>query len=209
MGQYAPPPGPRPGPPPIDESQVRPRKRGYWLGAAGGVLGLVAAGLLIVFAVQSLPDLKAVPSGETRTVRVDDDGLGLYSNGLSDVRCVVRGADPSSVTLDDPGHTESVETNGRKWYLMLRAQDGLPSGKYQVRCIVTDGGEYAIGPRGGVFTFVGLIFGGIALAGLSVLGAGLTALIVGLRRRSHRERLRAQAAWGGPPGPGVYPPSAG
>lgn len=212
--------------PPIDPSELRPGKRGYWIAGIIAVIGIIigvggGVGLFVYGFSMIEPDTKSMLSGTgsaTGNVRLTaDQEWAVYSTASTswDVRCTATsGSNTASVT--DPDSAENFTSGGQTWYLV--AQVKAPAdGTYAFTCGPSpdavdndvNSAHYFIGEASSFGTIFGSVFGGFAvLFGvplIAIVVAVIIAAVTGVKRGNHRKRLMAER-YGPPPGPPGYGP---
>ncbi|MGH3715230.1 MAG: hypothetical protein ACRDT4_17460 [Micromonosporaceae bacterium] len=219
-------------PPPVNPSEIRPGRAGYWVAGVIAVLGVCAGIGIAAFGFSSiagdLPKMKAEFQGETTVklesgkdwaVYVDNPALeGRAGNSAAPVRapqveCTGTSADGGNITFSDPGGAFHFASGDRNWQL-LYAVSVDKTGSYTVTCASSDPDlpdpTYAVGTAVNVGGFVGKLFGSLgALCGipcLALLVAGVIALVVAMRRSSAKKRLQSGGPGAGGPGGGAPPP---
>ncbi|SNR28820.1 hypothetical protein SAMN06265360_101267 [Haloechinothrix alba] len=189
------PPGDAPTPAP---QVLRPRR--YWYIVAAGllVIGLVAGGTLGWRANAAYPSVEGeVASGETEQVEFDRAGMTIYTDrAFLDGGCEVEDPDGQEVPLDPVASTETVTFNDTEWQVVLRSSASVPAGEYSVSCTSDSDAVFGVGPDASVFTAEALVFGAVSSAGLGAFLAGMTTLLVYLRRRAARRASERNAADG-------------
>jgi hypothetical protein len=209
---------PRLSPLEVDHSRIRPRAWAFALAAIPVLLGIAAAIVLVVGAINAgtrtidrfsaplthfaAPGSAAVRlhAGEAQTIYTPAAGFrGAGQPNSGDLSCAVRGPGGRSAALSA---NENVTLHqGDTRYRSLYDFTAPAAGTTRVHCrpALRAGGrlELAIGPRFEVGEVLGIVLRVIgALAALFlgfVLGAGVGALVGVLRERSKR-RLQAEAA---------------
>ncbi len=202
----------------VDKSRIRPRAWAFALAAIPVLLGIAAAILLVIAAIDAgtrtidrftaplthfiAPGSAAVRlhAGESQTIYTPDAGSrGARAVNSGDLSCAVRGPGGRSAALGENENVTLHQDDTR--YRSLYDFTAPAAGTTRVRCrpaLRADGRlELAIGPRFEVGEVVGIVLRVIgALAALVLgfgLGAGVGALVGVLRERSKRS-LQAEAA---------------
>lgn len=219
-GMNATPPSGQGPPPDAEPAKLRPSRVWYTVAAVVVVLGLAGAGTFIALGATSFPKPTAtVPSsGESKQVDLEDPGLTVFIDrtGVSG-RCEVLSEDDENIDLAPIKGKESVTINGDQWYAVLRTPGEVPAGTYRVSCTGESAdAHFAVGPHRSVFASLGMLFGGIGIAFVGVMGAFVIWLVTFLRRRAARRWTRQATPYGfppqhpGPPPPGPpLPPASG
>ena len=205
-------------PPEVDKSRIRPRAWAFALAAIPALLGIAAAVVLVIGAIDAgtrtidrftaplthftAPGSATVKlrAGEAQTIYTPDAGSrGAGPPNSGALSCAVRGPGGRSAALSA---NENVTLHqGDTRYRSLYDFTAPAAGTTRVRCrpaLRADGRlELAIGPRFEVSEVLGIVLRVIgALAALFLgfgLGAGVGALVGVLRERSKRS-LQAEAA---------------
>jgi hypothetical protein len=206
----------------VDKSHIRPRAWAFALAAIPALLGIAAAIVLVIGAVDAgtrtidrftaplthftAPGSAAVSlhAGEGQTIYTTGEssrGAGAPNSG--DLRCAVHG--PGGGVALSANQNVTLRQNGTR-YRSLYDFTAPVAGTTRVRCrpaLPAHGPfEVAIGPRFEVGEVVGIVLRVIgALAALFLgfgLGVGVGVLVGVLRDRSKR-RLQAEAAEKAPP----------
>ncbi|MBA0124182.1 hypothetical protein H0B56_01340 [Haloechinothrix sp. YIM 98757] len=181
-----------------DRQVLRPRR--YWYIVAAGllVIGLVAGGALGWRANATYPSIEGqVASGETEPVELDRAGMTIYTDkAFLDGGCEVEDPDGQEVPLDPVASTETVTFDDTAWQVVLRSSTSVPAGEYAVSCSSDSDAVFGVGPDASVFTAEALVFGAVGSAGLGAFLAGMTTLLVFLRRRAARRASEADTANG-------------
>ncbi|MGH3735097.1 MAG: hypothetical protein ACRDT6_05685 [Micromonosporaceae bacterium] len=223
-------------PPPVSPSELRPGRGGYWIAAAIAVLGMIlgcAGAVLGGFSLAGeVPKMtQEFRVGESATVKleagkewavyVDNPALrGSNRTGTSalpEVECSgTASGGGGEITLTEPSGNFTFGDNRRYWQLVYEVKVDK-TGSYHIECGTSDSmlrdPTFGVGPALDPGGIVAKVFGSLgALLGIPCLGfivAGVLAMVVGLRRSSHKKRLQAERAAGGgyPGGPpaGGYP----
>ncbi|TQS40997.1 hypothetical protein [Cryptosporangium phraense] len=174
---------------PVDSRQLRPRRVWYVVAVLIAVLftavGVGAFALGVVSAVKSIPDFtRTAQSGE---IDLQPGVYGIFVPEGSSTSCSYG----DGITATTPGGTFTFTRDGSSW-TWASTITVEKAGTYSIKC---DAGRYALGGKPELGMFAGSVAGGIAaLAGLPCLGitiGGIIALVVGLRRSSHKKRLQA------------------
>jgi hypothetical protein len=211
-GQPPPPVGPPPPsgqPPPIDSSLLRPRARWYWLSALPFLVGLAAMTVFIVLAVKAFPgdpeDFNApgglsviLDKGEKKTIYRTDD----YGDAPGEPRCRVIGASERRLELEDAGSL-TITVDGDR-YAAEYDFEAPTDGTYRIECLPQRGRDrqfLAVGDDVAFASFGLAIAGAIASPILGLLLSAVMAIVVAIRRSSHKSRLQAAAR----PGPTAPP----
>ena len=208
----------------VEASRIRPRAWTFALAAVPALLGITAAIVLVIGAVNAgtrtidrftaplthfaAPGSAAVKldAGEAQTIYTIAAGSGAAGSPNSgDVRCAVRGPGGRSAALSS-NENVTLRRNGTR-YRSLYDFTAPAAGTTRVRCRPALQGHgplrLAIGPRFQVGEVLGIVLRVIgALAALFFgfgLGVGVGVLVGVLRDRSKR-RLQAEAAEMPPPG---------
>ncbi|MFI5959828.1 hypothetical protein [Cryptosporangium sp. NPDC051539] len=175
---------------PVDTRRLRPRRSWYAVAVLIAVLftaaGIGAFVFGIVSATKSIPDFtRTVQSGQ---VDLQPGVYGIFVPEGSSTACTYD----EGVTATTPGGQITFSRNGGSWTWVSTITVDT-AGNYAINC---DAGQYALGGKPELGTFAGGIAGGVAaLAGLPCLGitiGGIIALVVGLRRSSHKRRLQTR-----------------
>ncbi|MGH3748267.1 MAG: hypothetical protein ACRDT8_12820, partial [Micromonosporaceae bacterium] len=213
--------------PRVSPGELRPNR--WWYAVAGGIalLGLCAgvtlAGLGFWSLRSELPQMRAVFSdGQPATVtlskskpsaiyvRVPQSDTTLPSFKST---CTGKALDGGSFAVSRPEYNLNTGANGGgdTWRVEHKITVSQ-SGKYQITCEpinrsdAPDEVTYGIGPAPRFGSIFGKIFGtvGALLGGpcCGLLVGGVIALVVGLRRNTHKNRLAAErSGMAYPPGP--------
>ena len=207
-----------PTPPPVTADELRPRRLWYWVAgliAASGLLaGILSGAYAAHFAVRASeaieeldPQLQPVPIGVPTPVELEAGrDWAVYVSGSGPTPRVSCGGDGLTVTAVQQDLT--TVQDAVTWHQAQLVRVG-ETGRYSVVCTSPDRTtRLALGKAldGGTADRVGAMVvravlgfvGAFAFASLGVLVGGLIALVVGLRRSSHRAALRA---WRGASGP--------
>ena len=202
----------------VDKSRIRPRAWAFALAAIPALLGIAAAIVLVIGAINAgtrtidrfaaplthftAPGSAAVRlhAGERQTIYTPDAGSrGAGPPNSGDLSCAARGPGGRSAALSANENVTLHQDHTR--YRSLYDFTAPAAGTMRVRCrpALRAGGrlELAIGPRFEVGEVLGIVLRVIgALAALFLgfgLGAGVGALVGVLRERSKRS-LQAEAA---------------
>jgi hypothetical protein len=207
----------------VDPSRIRPRAWAFALAAIPALLGIAAAIVLVIGAVNAgtrtidrftaplthftAPGSTAVrlQSGEGQTIYAAPTGSrGAAPPNSGDLRCSVSGPGRRNVALSANDNV-TLRQNGVRYH-SLYDFTARTTGTARVRCRPTDRAhgplKLAIGPRFEVGEVLGIVLRAVgALAALFFgfgLGVGVGVLVGVLRDRSKR-RLQAEAAETAPP----------
>jgi Protein of unknown function (DUF2510) len=201
----------------VDKSRIRPRAWAFALAAIPALIGIAAAIVLVVGAVNAgtrtvdrftaplthftAPGSAAVTlqAGEGQTIYATAGSRGTGPPNSGDLRCTVRGPGGQSAALS-ANENVTLRQNGTR-YGSLYNFTAPAAGTTRVSCRPAPGAhgplELAIGPRFEVGEVVGIVLRVIgALAALFLgfgLGVGVGVLVGVLRDRSKR-RLQAESA---------------
>src|SRR5262245_62333590 len=98
-------------PPPVDSSEVRPKRMWFIIAAAIALAGIVAGVGLLVYGIGGIaqPMSKKFDEGETVAVRLDQN-TAIYlatSDSVIRVACTATSADGKPAQLDTPGYSFS------------------------------------------------------------------------------------------------------
>lgn len=186
--------------PPIDSSEIRPKRTWFVVAAGIALAGIVAGVLLLVYGIGgvSAPMTRTFGEGETVSVRLDQDTaiyLSTDENAFR-VKCTATSADGKPAQLDTPTYSFTKTADDREWRL-IRTIRVSATGDYEIACTETPG-PYAIANEPDVSRFVIGLVSLFVLSGLGVVIGGVIAIVVGVKRSNHRrrltdERLRGQA----------------
>ncbi|MPZ01046.1 MAG: hypothetical protein GEU97_24395 [Actinophytocola sp.] len=204
------PPPPHP-PYETPHADVKPSKALYAVAVGVFVLSLVGAALIGANAINAFPGPVAeLSSGEQRDVTLDDEGLTIFVDRTpADARCQATDDSGAPVELGPTKGSETVNTSGTEWHVLLRSTQPVPPGTYTVTCAAADGApdttRFGVGARASVFGAVAMIFGAFGLALLGSLVAVIIGLVTFFRRRSAL-RKRQQQSYGTNPPYSTYPP---
>jgi hypothetical protein len=206
-------------PPPVDPRALRPSRAWYVVAMVIVVIGVVVGvglfGLGILSVVRGLPKVTAeFEAGSPTTVHLTADrkwAIYVDRQGLARQRVdgVCTGTARGDGSIDvRPTSTSFEFSTGRRHWQSLYTIDVTRDGDYELTCRPSDPAieqaHYAVGDAPNIGGIVGWVFGGIAaLIGvpcLALVVGGVIALVVGLRRSSHKKRLQQQY-FGYPPPP--------
>jgi hypothetical protein len=199
-------------------TKLRPSTAWYWVAGTIGVLGAIAASVIIVSAVTTtldrIDDFHRVAVPGSRVVTLDDIGgytlyyeePGIGAGFVPPLRVgVIDVATGDELPLRSYGAEANYAFGGHEGVAVFTFGVDHP-GEYE---IVADGGgsgfgEVAVGR--GVFTgLFAPVAGGIVAAIVAVLTTAVIAIVTGVRR--HDDRRRQQwGPTGRPPPPGYGPP---
>jgi hypothetical protein len=191
-------------PPYIDPKRLKPSRLWYWLSPIPALIGLALCGAFSVQFIDrfdtDLAHLRApgtvqlsLESGDERGIYVQTVGaVGARSVSAADLRCSVREATSErSVTLhDSSGFTLTL--NSDEYVERLRFE-APRAGRYAVSCSEPPGVPLAVGKHLSFREFALPIIGAIASF---LIGAALTAaiaVVVAVKRSSHKQRLQREA----------------
>ncbi|MEV7229399.1 hypothetical protein AB0M79_20585 [Polymorphospora sp. NPDC051019] len=214
--------------PTVSSAELRPRRTWFLVAALIALAGVVAGVLLFVLSLNSATDSmdsvtegfnesteQVFQTGDTVSVELAADQRKIVWVDASAVgsgaTCDVSG----SAVLGTPTTTWTVTNSTGEWRSLYQLS-AAGAGTYELTCTAGGGTTpvaLAVGqpPQlGEALGFAGRLFGGIgALALLPCLGmvvGGVIALVVALRRGSHRKRLLQQRSAGYGYAPGYGPP---
>jgi len=212
--------------PAVDPSELRPRKRAYWIAGiiagVGIIVGVLGGVGLIVYGASSFqPDSRFTLSGTGNAsgnvaLTADQEWAVFSTTDASwEIQCTATaGANTASVT--DPGEDANFTSGGRTWHEVARVKapaDGTyafscrPSGDATSADVGT--AEYFVGEAPDIGTFFGGLFGGfVVLFGvpfLTIMTGVIISVVTAVKRSNHRKRLMAER-YGPPPGPSYGPP---
>lgn len=189
-------------PPPIDPKLLEPSRLWYWLSPIPALIGTATAIVLLVGVIQQFDaDLDHLRTPGSVTVSVDKgDERGIYvqtagapgaTSPARAVSCTVRDSREARVPLrDTSGLTLTINSDE---YVEQDRFTAPADGTYVVSCTDPSGLPVAVGPHIAVRRFfwpvVGMI--GVFLAGV-VLTAAI-AVVTGVRRSNHKQRLQREA----------------
>ena len=198
------PPPPAAQPPPVDSSLLRPRARWYWLSALPFLAGLAVMTVFIVLAVRAFPGHPenfnapgglslTLNEGEEKTIYRTDD----YGDPKGEPRCRVISRSERRIELDEAGSL-TVTVNGDRYvaeYNFTAPSDGT----YRVDCLPARGRDrqsLAVGDHLEFASFGLAIGGAIVSPLLGLLLSAVMAIVVAVRRSSHKSRLQTEARQG-------------
>ncbi len=199
----------------IDPHELRPRLA--WLVGAGLLAGFLLLGgvggfVWAVFnALGQIQVDKRFDEGQTVTIRMLPDvktgifaeeivrgvGSGETESVTPVAKCAVTSPAGQVVSLQRQSGTFSATVNGVTWAQIYVV--GVPeAGDYQVTCQSNETTLFGVGKDPDDAAFAGWIAGAfVALFVLPLVGLGvavITAIVVGRRRRDHRNRLIVERA---------------
>ena len=203
-GYYPPPPQPHWQPPPrIDPKQLRPSRAWYWVSAVPAAIGTILAIVFLVAFINRLdPDIENFQSNREGAVDLKAGDRAIYvqvrENGRPiqlppgglDCRVAFVGSDSVPIDLR-PATGSSLDVNNDS-YVAEYSFDAPHDGPYSVMCKGPSGVPLAIGPHLSVGLFAPLI----AALGSFLVGAiiaGVIAIVTGVRRSNHKQRLQREA----------------
>jgi hypothetical protein len=196
-------------PPPIDPKRLEPSRLWYWLSPIPALIGIA---LCVMFVIEFVDRFDAdlahlrtpgtvqltLKAGDKRAIYVQTAGaVGSRSVSAADLRCAVReAAGERTVAVDDSsGFTLTLGSDEYAERLRFKAPR---AGRYAVTCTDPPGVPLAVGKQLSFREFALPIIGAIAsfLIGAAVTAA--IAVVVGVKRSSHKQRLQREAVAGGP-----------
>jgi len=196
-----------------------PSRWGYAVAALILVVATAVATVLGVMGAREISrSLDVVPLAADEQVTIEDGRLAVYSSGTPQLtRCLatpVEGGPP--VSFRSPFVDFDVTVNGRQWDQVATSPEGLAPGTYVLSCNLTESaaatapvGEsptYGTGPvlRFGHVAMLFLV--AVAVGGLGVLAALITAVVTAVRR-GQAKRPPRPPPYQGPPPPYQGPPT--
>ena len=201
---YPPQPPPHWTPPPqIDPAVLRPSRLWYWLSPIPAVAGIAIAIVLLVGVIKQFDtDLDHFVAPARVSVRMDggdEKGLYLQTAGTAGARRTERGA--LSCAVNDAGGREVDLHDGSGLNLTVGDDEYVEQlrfaapadGTYVVRCTGPAGAPAAVGPHIAVRRFVGPVIGMIAAFVIGVALSAIIAIVTGVRRSNHKQRLQREA----------------
>ncbi|GAB3410667.1 hypothetical protein [Flindersiella endophytica] len=195
-------------PPPVDSSELRPKRMWFLVAAGIALAGIVAGVAMLVYGIGGIaqPMDKTFDEGETVTARLDQNTAIYLATDETVIRtnCTATSADGKPVQVDPPGYAFTKTADGRDWRLIGTVRITTP-GDYDLACTESPG-PYALADEPDVSRFVIGLVALFVVSGLGILVGGIIAIVVGVKRSNHRrrltdERLRGQAGPTGRPGP--------
>jgi hypothetical protein len=201
---YYPPQQPWTPPPRIDPSLLKPSRLWYWLSPIPVVIGTAIAIVLLIGLIGQLDtnlDHLVTPGHVAMTLHKGDErGIYLQTAGTAGARsasgatlsCSARNVgtertvplkDASALTLT-LGNDEYVE----QWRFVAPAD-----GNYVVSCQEPPGVPAAVGPHIAVRRFLGPVLGMIVAFLLGLAATAIIAIVTGVKRSNHKQRLQREA----------------
>lgn len=189
-------------PPQIDPKQLKPSRLWYWLAPLPALIGVGIALVLLVGVIQQFDtDLDHLRTPGSVTVQLDEgDERGIYVqtagapgavNPPRAVSCTVRGAREANVPLR--GTSGLTLTVGGDEYVEQDRFTAPADGSYVVSCSEPPGLPVAVGPHIAVRRFFWPVIGMIAAFLIGVALTGVIAVVTGVRRSNHKQRLQREA----------------
>lgn len=172
---------------------VPPRSAKGWFWAAAIVLvaGVIAGVVLGFQAAGALPDRPATLDPGRNSVRLEKEGLTLFSSELvTAAECTVTTSDGKQVEMVDPSGTERYEFDTGAWYVSRRSAEPVPPGPVTITCPEAEA-TFAYGPRNTIVKFAALLLSAIGV-GVAGFGIAVVLLIVGFVKRSRNRRQQPQ-----------------
>jgi hypothetical protein len=204
-GQY--PPQPQWTPPPrIDPSLLHPRRLWYWLSPLPAIVGIAIAIVLLVGVIDQFDSgIENFRTPGTATVRLDKDderGIYLQTAGAVDARpastttlaCSVRDERERPVALKDA--SSFTLTSGNDEYTEQYRFVAPADGRYFVSCREPSDVPAAVGPHIALRLFWGPVVGMGFFSLVGIAASIAIAVITGVRRSNHKQRLQREARQG-------------
>ncbi|MER7458019.1 hypothetical protein [Micromonospora sp. NPDC126480] len=194
--------------PAVTPVDLRPRRIWFIVAALVATSGVLAAAGMMPFLLGSGGDLgQRFTPGQPVTVHLSlSDEKMVWARGtgqsLPAVNCVASRVDGREILqYGEVRPLEGVElkVDNERWRGLL-AIHAEPSGTYEVKCMTSGGGPTPTMSIGDPPRFYGardtavLSLAAFGLASISLLFGAVLAIVVAVRRRSHRARLRQQPA---------------
>ena len=190
-------------PPRIDPGQLKPSRLWYWLSPIPLVIGAGIAIVLLVGVIQQFnTDLHRFRTPGSVVVKLDkNDERGIYlqtrgapgarSASSALVSCSVRSSLTGPVTLKDAsGFTLTLNSDEyEEQYRFVAPTEG----EFTVTCRNPAGIPMAVGPHVAVRRFLGPVVGMIAAFLLGLIATVVIAVVTGVRRSNHKQRLQREA----------------
>lgn len=194
-------------PPPIDPKQLSPSRLWYWLSPIPALIGVAIAALFVVQLVDGLDfgmdnfstshSVEFRTDAKERAIYVQTRGAPRARNvPASDLHCSVTALDrdPHRVPVERWG-SFTLDSNGDSYESVYKF-DTSAGHRFRVSCEGPHDVPLAVGPAFSFKTVKPVIGAIIAL----LAGVGLTAaiaIVVGVKRSNHKQRLQYQAVYGG------------
>jgi hypothetical protein len=185
----------------VPARELRPRR--YWFAVAAliAMVGATAGIALFVVAVSGATEDFRRPDqpfrvGEPVTARVvaATDKIIWIDGAVGTDRpdCTVSPVDDGDARIESVGAALSYTTGDADWHGLYRL-NAARDGQYQVLCQGDPSARLALGDPPQIRGFAGKLGGGLAalfgLPCLGLVGGGVLALVVALRRSAHRKDL--------------------
>jgi hypothetical protein len=190
-------------PPRIDPKQLRPSRLWYWLAPIPALIGTTIAIILLVGIIEQFTTgLKHFRTPHSVTVQLDkNDERGIYlqtsgtvgARSPSDVnpRCTVRDAREHTISLKDASGFNITSDNDD--YEEVQRFVAPADGAYTVTCTRPSGLPMAVGPHVALRRFWGPLVGLIFAFVVGVGATAVIAIVTGVRRSNHKQRLQREA----------------
>ena len=190
-------------PPPIDPKDLRPSRLWYWLAAIPAIVGMAVAVVFVLAFIDRLdPDLDNFTSNRTAAVNLNSGDRAIYVQTRDrnrplvlppgELRCRVSfvGSDSAPLKVESTsGSTLDVNSDSYASEFKFHAPH---DGPYSVRCDGPANVPLAIGPHLS-FGLFGPLFAAIGAFGLGVILAAVIAVVTGVKRSNHKQRLQREA----------------
>lgn len=180
--------------PTVSPKELKPGRGWYVMAGLVFVFSIALGVGALVAALVSLPDVGTkFDDGEPTIVQLDAKEYTIYAKNadtfsFSDTCTVVSDSTGDEISLDGTSTTYTKDN----WEAIFHF-DIEREGKYQITCHEASvDNQYAVGERANLWGFSAGIVAIFALPGLGLLIGGIIAVVVAVKRNSHKSRLRYQ-----------------